>query len=133
MTIPGTIYSAFTTTDVAITAATEKVALTLAGVGTPYTGMRVILSGWAVVTSGTTTTGIIVAVRRGTAITDTLVGEATNCVVGPAAGSNQLVAVAVIDTPGEIAGQSYVLTVLNTGGGTGGAILQSCLTATVVS
>ena len=128
----GTTLDVLVTADVAITTTVEKVVATLSGVSTPRTGIKIVLTGMAQVTTGGSTTALTVRVRRGTTITDTLVGEANPLQVAAAAGSTETLDIQVEDFPGEVAGQSYVLTVQQTAAAADGACVQASLKAEVL-
>ena len=106
----GATLSVQVTADTTITTTAETVLATLSGVSTPRPGLKVVLTGFAQITTGGSTTALTFRVRRGTAITDPLVGEANPEQIEAAAGSTEGHTVVFEDTPGEVAGQSYVLT-----------------------
>lgn len=124
-------YSADTTTDTTVTTTTETVVATLPNVSTPGPGWRVTLRGFCQLTTGAATTGLTWRVRRGSAITDTLVDEANAVQVEAAAGSTEDHEIVVVDTPPEVAGQTYVLTVQQAAATGNGTAVQASLTATV--
>lgn len=115
---------------VAISGSTEVVVATLSGVVTPYGPGTVNLSGAAFVTTGTTTTAVVCRIRRAS-LTGTLVGDQTGQPVVAAAGSANWYPVVAQDTPGDVTGYTYVLTVTDTGGGTGGTTVTAYLNAVV--
>lgn len=125
------IRSTAVTTNVTLTTTTETVIATLAGVATPSRDAIVRLKGWLQLTLGTLTTDVTLRIRRGTAITDTLVGEANAIAVPSAAGTIAEFNIAVQDTPGEVAGQSYVLTAEQTGATGNGTALQASIEASM--
>lgn len=127
----GQTFSVTATADTTITTTTETVVATLTGVTVPRPGSKVVLSGMAQVTTGGSTTALTPRIRRGSAITDTLVGEATPNQVQAAAGSTETVTIDTEDTPGEVHNQTYVLTVQQTAAAANGSALQASLTATV--
>lgn len=127
------VFSSGVTADVTITTTTEQVVATVTGVTTPRPGCKVVLRGWAQVTTGTNTTALTPRIRRGTTITDPLIGEANPEQVEAAAGSTEAVEIAVEDLPGELASASYVLTVQQTAASANGASIQAEITAEVVS
>lgn len=124
--------STLVTTDTPLVTTAETVVATLSGVSTPRPGIKVVISGWCQVTTGTATTALTPRIRRGTAITDTLVGEANADQVQAAAGSTENADIMVEDSPGEVAGQSYVLTIQQTAATGNGSCIQASLTADVV-
>jgi len=107
---------------------TETVALVTPPVSTTYSGDQIDIEGKINVTAGTSTTAVVLRVRRGNGITGTVVGVAeTDTEAAGASGSFPL---QVVDTPGDVAGQVYSLTVQQTaatGNGTVNAA-ASCVT-----
>lgn len=116
------------TTNVTVTTTTETIVATIDNVSTPRPGCKVRLTGNVQLTTGTATSAVTVRWRRGTAITDTLVGEANAQQVAAAAGSTEELTHIVEDEPGEVAKQSYVLTVQQTAATADGTALfaQAC-------
>lgn len=99
--------------DTTITTTTETVVWTSLAYSNSGPGAQVTIFGMASVTAGTGTTAFVTRVRRGTAATGTLVGEAIT--VSVTAGNIRTVNITVPDNPGEIAGGHYVITVQQTG------------------
>lgn len=96
----------------------ETVIATLAGVDTTPEGDQVILEGFAQITTGASTTGLQLRVRR-TNLAGAQVGATAQVAAGAAAA--QALAIQVADVPGEQAGGQYVLTaqqIAATGNGT---------------
>lgn len=120
------------TADTVITTTVETVVATLSGVSTPRSGVKVVLAGMCQVTSGGSTTALTPRIRRGTDATGVLVGEGNPLPLATAAGSTEELAIQCEDTPGEVAGQSYVLTVQQTGAIANGSAIYADITATVV-
>lgn len=127
----GKRYSTTVTTDNPIVTTTETVAATVAGVSTPRANVKVGLKATVQVTTGTNTTALTVRLRRGTAITDTLVGEANPVQVAAAAGSTEECTIMWEDAPGDVAGQSYVVTIQQTAASANGSILAAYIQADV--
>lgn len=123
------VYSASATADVNIPTTTETVVATLVVPAVPSAGYKVNLFGTVQVTAGTAATAATPRWRRGTDATGTLVGEGNPVTL--AAGNTGEISHNAIDTPGEIAGQSYVLTVQQTAATGNGTALQSAVTAIV--
>lgn len=119
------------TTDVNLPNATETVVATLEGVSTPAPDARVRLDGWVQLTSGAAATAFTVRIRRGTTASGTLIGEANAEQLFVAAASSEERSISVQDTPGDVASQSYVLTVEVTGGAAAATALQASLTAII--
>lgn len=128
----GVTYAASVTADTPVVTTTETIAVTVSGVTLPRPGMRVKIRGWCQITTGASTTALTPRVRRGTAITDPVVGDAVAEEIEAAAGSEEALDVMVIDTPGELAGGSYILTVQQTAASANGSILQAGIEAEVL-
>lgn len=126
-------YSAQLATDTTLVTTTETIVATVPGVNTPRPGCKVQLFAFAQVTTGTNTTGVIYRWRRGTTITDTVVGESNTEQIEAAAGSTEGHTVAVEDTPGEVAGQTYVFTVQLVAASANGSVLFTEAWADIVT
>jgi hypothetical protein len=91
-----------------ITTTTETVVATLGGLNTAPSQSRVAMTGIVNITVGTGGTSVTLRVRRAS-VSGTVVGVAMSHTV--AAGSNYSLAVQALDSPGEVAGATYVVTV----------------------
>lgn len=125
----GQTFATQVTTDTPVTTTTETIALTTAAISTPGPGTNVSIQGIIEMTYGTGTTAVTVRVRRGTTITGTLVGEGNAYTV--AAGNTSEQTFSVEDTPGEVAGQAYVVTVQQTGATANGTVVSAEAEVTV--
>lgn len=114
--------STTTLTNTSAATTTETVVCTLGGVDTIAGGDVVALSGEVALVTGAGATGLTLRVRRGTTTGGAQVGAAVIQAAGAAA--NSAVDIEVQDTPGELAGGSYVLTVQQAAA-TGNATIQS--------
>lgn len=121
------IRKAVATVDVTVVGTTETVVITKTNVSTQNPNARVRLFGWCVVTPGTDATSVILTVRRGTGITGTIVGEIATQTLVAGAAQQIMLDISVEDTPGEISGASYVMTVTQAGGVANGNCLTSAL------
>ncbi len=86
----------------------ETVIGTFLGISVSGPGSRVLISSTVIVTPGTGTTAIQLRVRRGTTVAGAQVGSTVQFPVTAAvlnAGD-----ISVVDSPGEVAGQAYVIT-----------------------
>jgi len=124
--------AATATTDVTITTTTEAVAVSSGAVPFPRASGQVLVSGWAQVTTGAGTTALTPRIRRGTAITGTLVGEANAEQVKAAAGSTEPVFAMAREDRANEGTVEYSLTVQQTGATGNGTILQSGITVLVL-
>lgn len=100
--------------------ATETVVLTLSDVNTPGPGATVNLYGVVNITTGTSSTDVVVRVRRGTTTGGTLIGTATTDTT--TAADDYTIPFAVTDTPSDEANASYVVTVTETGAAADGTV-----------
>ena len=124
MAKPGAIQKSGSGAGGALSAAAETVCATMAGVSTDNAGATIVLDGTVDLTTGTGTTAITLRIRRGVDATGVLVGVAE---VPPIAASTRgTFAIQAVDQPGEVAGQSYVLTAQQTGG-TGAGVINSAV------
>lgn len=114
----------------AITTSTEVVVATVRGVANENGNRTVRLAGKAFVTSGTTTTAVVCRIRRAT-LAGTLLNDGTGQTVVTAAGDSNVYSVEAVDTIDPGTGYVWVLTVQDTGGGTGGTTVYATLDATV--
>jgi len=108
---PLTVSSVACTASVTVTTTTETVLCTTAGI-TASTGQVIRLIALTDFTSGTGTTSLTVRFRRGATATGTLVGPQD--AVQTTAGNTIARSAEAEDTPGEVSGQQYVLTVQQT-------------------
>lgn len=108
---------------------TETVVATIAGVTLPRAGCPVAISYVGTLLTGTLVTQVTIRCRRGIDATGTLVGSAE--VPAEAASLTEPLAGQWIDTPGELANASYVITVQQAGGGTAGTSQTAVATALV--
>lgn len=124
-------YSSETSTNTTLTTTAETVVATLSGITTAQPGEKIVLKGLAQLTTGTGTTAVTPRIRRDS-VTGTVVNEANPITVGAAAGSTEDFEVECEDSfSGEVAGQTYVLTLEQTAATANGNCLYSSLTATV--
>jgi hypothetical protein len=121
------------TGNVTITTTTEKVAITSPAVRVPLQTARVLVKGWAQVTTGADTTALTPRLRKGDAITGTLLGEANAEAVKAAAGSTEAVQCWAIDTVSNVDSVQYSFTVQQTGASADGTIVQSGIDVEVLN
>jgi hypothetical protein len=113
-----TVTSTPCTTSVTVTTTTETVLCTLSGLSASN-GQVIRLIATSQFTSGTSTTALTFRIRRGTGITGTVVGPAA-ALTTTATNVVQVTHV-VEDSPGEVSGQQYVLTVQQTAAAANGS------------
>lgn len=114
-----------------ISGATETVVATLAGPTTKYPGQTLILSGRCLLTTGSTTTAVICQIRRAS-VTGTQIGDHTGQTIIGSAGGTNMYACEATDTGVDGSDLVYVLTITNTGGGTGGSAVYGILNCHVI-
>lgn len=125
------IYSSEVSGDVALVTTTETVVATVTGVTTAFAGETVRIEASASVTTGADTTALTFRVRRDS-LTGTIVNNADPVQVEVAAGSTEDHGVQCEDTfTGEVAGQTYVLTVQQTAASANGSVLNSYMSVSV--
>jgi hypothetical protein len=117
------VYDVSVTADTTVVTTAETVAGSVFVAAVPGPGARVRLIGDMTVTTGASTTALTPRWRRGIDATGVLVGEG-NPVTAAAATNNDL-SFNVTDTPGEVAGQTYVLTVQATAATANGTVLSA--------
>lgn len=106
---PAPIIKAGNAAGVVVTTTAETVAATVQGISTEAGGDTVQLEGQLEVTVGTAGTSVVLKIERGSAAGSTLVIADT--AVNVAAGNTVNLSINGSDSPGEVAGQSYILTV----------------------
>ena len=114
--------------NVALATSVETVVCTLSGVDATPGGDQVVIQGNAVMNTGTGTTDVTLRIRRGADATGVEVGSYAEQVAG--AGQEVTVEIQAEDSPGEVAGESYVLTVQQVGATANGTCSSSSLLAT---
>lgn len=111
--------------------ATETVIAQVQNVSNYAAGNRVHLRGWCNITPGATTSALTFRLRRGVDATGVLIGQPSVEGAGFTVGQADDWSVEAQETPPEIAGASYVLTVQQTAGTAGATVNAVELTATV--
>ena len=106
---------------------TETVALVTPPVSTTFGSDAIEIEGMVNLTAGTGTTAAVLRIRRGNGITGTVVRAADTDTI--AAGSSESFLVQGVDTPGDVAGQVYSITVQQTAASANGTIngASSCV------
>lgn len=123
------VWPEFSATAVTDGGAVETVVLTTGGIDTTPNQRRVLITGIVAITPGTAATAIVVKVRRGTTTGGTEVGTVESQT--GAAGAPRVIPYHVEDSPGEVAGQQYVVTVTETSATADGTV--SVVTCSVTS
>ena len=124
-------YNTDVAADTTLVTTAETVVATLSGVSVARPGESVRLHGQVTVTTGASTTALVLRARRD-GLAGALVGEAITDQIEAAAGSTETHDLVTTDaTPGELAGASYVLTVSQTAASANGAAVHASLEASV--
>lgn len=126
-----TTYTADVSADTPLVTTAETVVATLTGVSMQRAGQTIDLYGHVSVTTGTATTSLVLRVRRG-GVTGTLIGELETDTLAAAVGSTEDHDIHETETPtGELAGATYVLTVVQTAATANGSCVHASLRADV--
>lgn len=112
---------------VPVVTTTETVALVTPPVSTTFGSDAIEIEGMVNLTAGTGTTAAVLRIRRGNGITGTVVRAADTDTI--AAGSSESFLVQGVDTPGDVAGQVYSITIQQTAASANGTIngASSCV------
>ncbi len=117
----------FFTADVVIATTVETVVQVSDFLDIPYDSARLVVKAWVQLTSGAAVTAFTLRIRRGSLVTDPLVGEANAEQLSVAAGSTESHAIEVSEQLQAQGTVRYVLTVQQTGGAANGAALQGII------
>ena len=112
--------------DVTLTTTTEAVIVSSPVIQIPNDSGELIVFGWAQLTTGTSTTTVTPRIRRGTAITSTLVGEANAETVKVTAGGTEPFFAVVNETLG-VSGTIYSFTLQQASAAANGSALQGTI------
>jgi hypothetical protein len=117
--------------DTTLVTTAETVLATLSGVQSQKPGQTVFLEGDVILTTGTTTSAVVVRIREDS-LTGTLVDEAETDVAINAAGSTDPYRITAQHSPtGELSNKTYVLTASMTSATANGTAVHASLTGTV--
>ena len=122
----------FATANVTLTTTTENVAVSSGPIVTPFETHRIVILAWGQLTTGAGTTTVTPRIRRGTAITGTLVGEANAEQVKAAAGSTETFVIMVSEDRANLESVEYSLTLQQAGATGDGTVLQSAILVLVL-
>lgn len=98
----------------------ETAVLTMTGISTRGPSDQVGIEGQVQITPGTAATGARIRVRRGNGLTGAVVGSIQDIPVTAAVLNSA--PFSVVDTPGEVAGQAYTVTVVQTAATANGSV-----------
>jgi hypothetical protein len=113
------------TTNVTLTTTSETVIISSGRVPVPAQTTTVLIMAWGQLTTGAGTTTVTPRIRRGTATTGDLVGEATAEEVKAAAGSNEPFFIMTSEERSDIESVEYSLTLQQAGATGNGTALQA--------
>lgn len=131
MTAPTRKFRSDVTADTALVSTAETVVGTVAGIYAQTNGPTVFLAALVFVALGADQTSVKLRLRRGTTTGGTLVGELETVDAGVASAKGSPLAIRATDSPGEVSGQSYVVTVEQVGGVANGSVTQASIEADV--
>ncbi len=115
------------TANVTLVTTAETVLLTAPAITPPYDATQILIMAWAQLTTGVATTTVTPRIRRGTAITDPVVGEANAENVKAAAGSTEPFMIMVVETLGARAQVQYSFTLQQAAATGNGTALQGAI------
>lgn len=122
-----------TTGAVALVTTAETVVNTSNPVPMPSTNAKYVIRGYVLVTPGTNTTGLTVRIRRGNAVTDTLVGPASSVTAGVAAAALILLPFGFAEFLGGVVSAQYCVTVEQAGASANGSVVASMIEVECIS
>src|SRR5918996_2650218 len=117
----------FSTTNVSLVTTAETVIISAPRIAVVRGSVSALILAFAQLTTGAATTTVTPRIRRGTAITDPLVGEANAVTLGAAAGSTEAFVAHAGEELTGIAGVEYSLTLQQAGATGNGAALQAAI------
>lgn len=109
-------------TPVTLVTTAETIVVTSLPISTTDPNQQVSLFSFITVTGGTGTTGMIMRVRRGTTLSGTVIGPQDTVTLSGTNTVNR--EIGVTDTPGEVAGQQYVITCQLVGATANGSVID---------
>lgn len=115
--------------DTNVVTTAETAAITSDPVSTSVGAEEITVSGIINITTGASTTQVVVRVRRGVGVAGTVVGETEPQNIGAAVSGN--IFYEVTDTPGEVAGQQYTATAVQTAATGNGTINNAAITVMI--
>lgn len=133
--MPQIIEKDFTTdvTNITLVTTAETVIITSPPVKIPVATCRVLVKAWAQLTTGGSTTAVTPRIRRGTLVTDPLVGEANPISITSAAGGTDEYQIEVSEAFQNRENAQYVLTLQQTAAAANGSVLQAGIEVEVLN
>ncbi len=117
----------FSTTNITLTTTTERIIISAPEIAVTRQTVFAMIIAWAQLLIGTDTTHIVPRVRRGTAITDTLIGEATSEEIKTAVGDREPFFLMVGEELSAVASVEYSFSLQQTLGSANGTAEQAAI------
>ena len=117
----------FSTTDVVITTTTERIIISAPAIAVTRQTVFAMIFAWAQLVIGTDTTHVVPRIRRGTAITDTLIGEANAEEIKTAVADREPFYIMVGEELSAVASVEYSFSLSQTLGSANGTVAQSAI------
>ncbi len=124
---------ATTATDVTLVTTAETIIITSEAVTIPYGSARVYIRAGAQFSAGTGTSTVTPRIRRGTLVTDTVIGEANALTLNTAVGTNSTYTFEVLDTVSGFGSVQYVFTLQQAGATANGTVRQATIAVFLMS
>lgn len=117
----------FSTTDVVITTTTERIIIAAPPIAVTRQTVFAMILGWGQLLIGTDCTHVIPRIRRGTLITDTLIGEATSEEIKTAAADREPFFIMVGEELSATAAVEYLFSLQQTAASANGTVAQAAI------
>lgn len=121
-----------TTTDVTLTTTTEGIAVTGGLVTVPRDNAFVCVYAYSQLTTGAATTTVTPRIQRGSAVTGTVVGDATALTIQAAAGDEEQYSHFACEERTNVSAVQYNYSLQQAGASGNGTVLQSCIATFVM-
>ncbi len=117
----------FSTTDVTITTTTERIIIAAPEIAVTRQTVFAMILGWGQLLIGTDCTHVIPRIRRGTLITDTLIGEATSEEIKTAAADREPFFIMVGEELSAAAAVEYLFSLQQTAASANGTVAHAAI------
>ena len=117
----------FSTTNVTITTTTERVIISAPQIAVPRQTVFAMILAWGQLLLPASTTHVVPRIRRGTALTDTLIGEATSEEIKTATGDREPFYIMVGEELSAAAAVEYSFTLQLTAAAANGTVEQAAI------
>lgn len=122
------VYTNSATADTTVVTTAETAAVTSDPISPTSDGAELTIAGVVNITTGASTTAVVVRVRRGAGVAGALVGETETHTLAAAAQAS--IPFGVTDFPGAVSGQQYTVTVVQTAATGNGTINNAYISVT---